>query len=99
MDCEGGADAGLGVADEDAPFVVLFDDAFGQGEAETPSAFFGGIAGIEYRLLAFARYASAGIGHGDAGFLPLARGCYGNRTCPVHGVDSILYQVFKHPFE
>lgn len=39
MDGEGGADAGLGVADEDAPFVVLFDDAFGQGEAETPSAF------------------------------------------------------------
>ena len=99
MDGEGGADAGLGVADEDAPFVVLFDDAFGQGEAETPSAFFGGIAGIEYRLLAFARYASAGIGHGDAGFLPLARGGYGNRTCPVHSVDSILYQVFKYPFE
>lgn len=40
VDGEGGADAGLGVADEDAAFVVLFDDAFGQGKAEAPSAFF-----------------------------------------------------------
>ena len=62
------------MADEDAAAVILAYDAFGQGEAQAPSAFLGGEAGVEHRFLVFARDTFAGVGDGDAGVAPFARG-------------------------
>jgi hypothetical protein len=47
FDAECGAEAEFGAFDEDFAVVVLFDDAFGKGESESPSALFGGVAWLE----------------------------------------------------
>ena len=43
-DAEGGAFAEVGMADEELAFVVLFNDTFGEAEAEAPASFFRGKA-------------------------------------------------------
>ena len=89
-DAEGGADTDFRLFHEDASVVIFFDDAFREGEAETPSAFFCGEAGLEYGLELFALYAFPCVGdiyvHIAVGF------CYvhGDGAVALHGIDGVF---------
>ncbi len=98
-DAECGADADFGLFDEYAAVVVFFDDAFGEGEAEPPSALFGGEAGLEDGLELFTFDAFAGVG--DVYVDVAAGGCYfgGDGAVALHGVDGVFAEVFYDPFE
>ena len=47
FDSEGGAESEFGAFNEDFAVMVLFDNAFGERESESPTTLFGGVARLE----------------------------------------------------
>ena len=50
FDSEGGAESEFGAFNEDFAVMVLFDNAFGERESESPTTLFGGVARLEDRF-------------------------------------------------
>src|SRR6185312_9043480 len=98
-DTEGRAFAGFRLADEQLPFVVLLDNAFGEAKPQAPAAFFGGEAGFEnFRDVARCD-ALAGIGDVDLDlFFVFGKGD-GDGPLAFDGVEGVLEQIFNHPVE
>ena len=65
LDAEGGALVDLRFLHIDFAAVIFFDDAFHQRQSQSPSAFLGGVAGIEHVLEVFAGDAFARVFHVD----------------------------------
>ena len=80
--------------------VVLFDDAFGEGESESPAALFGGVAGFEYRLEFVAFDASTRVGDFDyEGVLEIEEFEVDIALFTLHGVDGVFAEILDNPFE
>ena len=62
-DAEGGAVMRFGGFDEEATGMVLLDDALGEGETESPTAFLGGESRGEYLLGDGFGHSATGVGH------------------------------------
>ena len=80
--------------------MIVFDNAFHQGESQSPSATFGGKTGVEHRFEIFAWNALSGVLHQDGSHL-LVEALYRDvdATLAAHSVDGIFCQVFHHPFK
>ena len=89
-DAEGSALAEIGMADEELAFVVLFNDTFGEAEAEAPAAFFCGEAGFEdfLQISGGDTLASVCDIYEDLFFEVLDRD--GDGACSFHGIQSVL---------
>ena len=100
FDAECGAEAEFGAFDEDFAVVVLFDNAFGKGETESPSALFGGVAWLE-DWLEFATFdASTRVGDFDDEIVLEIEEFEVNRTFfALHGIDGIFAEILDDPFE
>ena len=89
----------FGVFDEDAAFVVFGDYAAGEGESESPAAFFCGEAGLEDLLVHFAFHAFAGVGDFYDYFLVFVEEAEGEVTFAVHCVNGVFAEVFEYPLD
>ena len=95
---EGCAYAEFRLFDEDATVVILLDDALGEGESKSPTAFLGGEAGLEYVVEILAGYALAAIGYIYIYVSSVACEFYGDEALATHGVNGIFAEVFDDPF-
>ena len=79
--------------------MILFDDAFGKTESESPTPFLCCEAWFEYPDHILFADALTAIGYVDdhlCGFIPDNNI---DSTLAVHGVEGILQQVLDHPVE
>ena len=70
-----------------------------QRQTESPSALLGGESGAEHRLEVFSGNAFSGVGHFDECRAVVVAGGHVETSLALHGVDSVLAQVFNHPCE
>lgn len=95
---KGSACVRYGLPDKYFAFVVLFDNAFGQRESESPPSRFGSVSGLENLLDVFALDALACVGYVDQDFVVGV--LYGecDFAFVLHCIDGVLAQVFDYPF-
>ena len=80
--------------------MVVFDDAFGEREPQSPAAFFGGESGSEDVAEVFFADAFTGVGHGDDGLPCCLR--EGDVDCSAgiaHRIYGVFAEIFYHPLE
>ena len=88
-----------GVFEEDFSFVILFDDAFCQREAKSPSTLFCGITRVEEVFLCVAGHSFASVAEVDVDGVGILRGYYAEGSCTIHGVDGVFADILHHPFK
>ena len=89
----------LGVFHIDASLVVALDDALGQGETESPTAFLSGEARGEDTAEMALLNTLAGVLDIDLDTLIGLRHVDVNPALAIHGIDGILAEVLDNPLE
>ena len=100
FDSEGGAESEFGAFNEDFAVMVLFDNAFGERESESPTTLFGGVAGLEDRFEFVALDATTWVGDFDyEGVLEIEEFEIDCAFFALHGVDGVFAEILDNPFE
>ena len=89
-DAEGGAVMGFGGFDEETTGMILLDDALGEGETESPTAFLGGEPRGEYLLGCGLGHSATGVGDVEDDGCGTVGEDEGQGAFTLHGVDGIL---------